>query len=724
MSSQRTSTDNDTVLAAQVTDAASIDTLPSEILRKIFLLAIRAPSPTLHPGQHLSVFSEVNRYWRDLCLGSSELWTDIQIPFEHKRGVEELVGWTETWLKRSQPRLVDVSLDTQRKLRHTETLAIMRLLMEQLPRIRSLKLNGLDNRHFPDTGLIPSLRRAIHLEHLHLALRQPYFNVQSRDPEYDLDWAQAESTTLPTLRSLRLTGLDIFPFGPEHLTSFDMHLWSLSEDSLRQFASRTPLLERMTLRHLYLLEEVTSTDAPPISLPSLRYLSLSFRGSIDGRKFALALLSIPNLEYLQIINEHGVPDPYLILPNPASLSNLHTLQLNKVRLDMHTAEQRLVPSYILRLPCVKHLQLIATPGDKLFPEIEKTPKPIRRSRSIDRGADGVSSSFASLVDRPSPFRHREIGRWGFEIPYEVTLPSMATEHSKTNLSGFENNTSSSSPFPPFDTHSSSSLTFPHLTTLTIDSLRAQDVLWACELVGRRMAIKRVYLSKSSMRHLISSFTIERIDDESRNFGIGSVGGFGGTNANALDAGGNRRRGAVDTSLFSGDDRDHTQRSQLNFDTLIQNDSVTLKDPFTASSNLDGEVADSSKTGPNRLNRDRNELDGNGSGISEEEGSGSNLLRVMAKGGMVARLYGKDNDKSLTSSTSTETGRIVARIRTRMNHGHIVPIVDTDAERSGAPQGELGARGENGSRLTLQDWLRNRVEICDMHWDNNEFCASL
>lgn len=53
------------------------------------------------------------------------------------------------------------------------------------------------------------------------------------------------------------------------------------------------------------------------------------------------------------------------------------------------------------------------------------------------------------------------------------------------------------------------LHWPNLTTITLDTIRARDLLWLCELVATRPEIKTVYLSRSAKRHLASSLSIKR-----------------------------------------------------------------------------------------------------------------------------------------------------------------------------------------------------------------------
>ncbi|KAJ4475073.1 hypothetical protein J3R30DRAFT_3259779, partial [Lentinula aciculospora] len=51
--------------------------------------------------------------------------------------------------------------------------------------------------------------------------------------------------------------------------------------------------------------------------------------------------------------------------------------------------------------------------------------------------------------------------------------------------------------------------WPNLTTVTLDTLRAKDLLWLCELIAARPEIKTVHLSRSAKRHLACSLTMWR-----------------------------------------------------------------------------------------------------------------------------------------------------------------------------------------------------------------------
>ncbi|THU92348.1 hypothetical protein K435DRAFT_840617 [Dendrothele bispora CBS 962.96] len=469
--------------------------LPDEILLETLQLAIRGNSG-IDRLRLLSKFSSVNHHWRSLCFNSS-LWTDIRIIYDELYGKVKLSKWTRQWLERSDPRLVDIYLDIpienffsgapcERRIHEARN--VISVLMEHLDRIRSLTMKG-DDSDAKNSGLlalIDSLLKATHLQHL-------------------------------GFRSLSLTNPPSFFINivspHERLSSVDCHLLLPNEASFRQMARMCPTLERLTLRSLLPLESPLPSRAPPILMPSLRFLSvnptLPQRGiswRFSSETSILSILSAPKLHHLRIDGRSGTPQPQNFLPSLASFPSLYILRRDRFEFfdsDFDSDFSRVFKdiAYFQEPSSVKHLQLVQT-SQKTLP----TP----RALGSDRGLQNLHWSWHDS-----------------KMTREITLPLLTPRRNERDTS---TNTSTSTALP------TGPIIFPSLETLTLNSIRYQDILWLCELIANHQpnvpssssSIKRVYLSKSSMKHLRTSFTLEirNLKDKSNRNGNNSSDGSG------------------------------------------------------------------------------------------------------------------------------------------------------------------------------------------------------
>ncbi|KAK7462474.1 hypothetical protein VKT23_008076 [Stygiomarasmius scandens] len=476
----------------------AIDDLPSEVICKILELAVHS-ARHVHPAHSLAVYSSISHAWRSLCFNSSELWTDIRI-FQEAIHEKSLKDWTQEWLDRSYPRPVDISIDIPEFCEDDED--VLEVIQGQLSRIRSLRICRLESNstghHFIVEALLTSLSNATNLEHFEICF-SPVSSLR-------MDHILHAGIVLPKLRSQTITA-DQIVFPLERLISLDVYMMLPTEDLFRQMTCMCPGLEHLTLRRFKALEHPLAKDAPPIHMPSLRSLNVSFyrAGWGSPEQSVLSILAAPELQSLQITGDPWAPDMHTVLPPLAYFPNLHTLRLENLQYIDPMMNQTLIdPTYFHKRSSVRHLELISTSGETLFPEQSTRPKATRRSRSIGREPPEPSSPFTYLGDR-SLFRHRELGVRGVIRDMEVTLPSYSTVGDDPLARDSGGNASATT----------ESLAFPCLDALSLDTIRAQDVLWLCELVAIRPGIKRVYLSKSAMRHLLSSFTMESAKAEGK-----------------------------------------------------------------------------------------------------------------------------------------------------------------------------------------------------------------
>ncbi|THU87657.1 hypothetical protein K435DRAFT_969802 [Dendrothele bispora CBS 962.96] len=453
---------------------AAINHLPDEILLRILQLAIRSTF-RIHPARQLSAFSSVNRHWRLICSNSSELWTDIRIIYNELSGKVFLGDWTRRCLERSHPRPVNIYLDIpdiEKLFAHPCVRAIrsernvISVLMKHLDRIRSLTTTN-DESTAKSSGLpalINSLPKATHLKHL--------------------DFRSLNLTNPPSFFISIVSPL-------ERLSSVDCHLLLPNEDSFRQMARMCPTLERLTLRSLEPLEIPLPSGAPPIPMPSLRFLSVKFNPPTwwySPRKSILSILSAPKLHYLRIVGSPGSPHPRNVLPPLTFFPFLHTLRLDDFGFVDPISRTTLIdPTYFREASSVEHLHLVNTSAEALFP-VPRSRNSVKRSKN------------------------------SFDTVQEITLPLSTpgrderdTTNTSTNdlIRDLSTTTVIPSPFS-FNFLPTDSIPLPSLKTLTLDSTCPQDVMWLCELVANRQShvppsssssIKRVYLSRLSMKHL-------------------------------------------------------------------------------------------------------------------------------------------------------------------------------------------------------------------------------
>ncbi|KAJ3763817.1 hypothetical protein EV360DRAFT_78022 [Lentinula raphanica] len=506
----------------------SINDFPNELLEKIFHAGVDIDRNERLPRSLIS-YCAVNSRWRAICLQSPELWTDIRIPMYHPRP-ECVIARVTTSLLRSRSCLLDVSLDITLAMRpvpvgansaQDETVPhdVSRLMLPILEHTLALPHDTIPRvRRFHFTSEIPFISGDV----LFICLRLSQFDApQLTDISFRFAYIPTNSPnppvvemnryslltifrSVPKLRVQRLCGVDVhFPL--RGLTTLEIADVRPDEVSLGYLARYSPALEELRLVRLHPMMNAvdlqSDSSQPKFSFPALRTLIVSFtpRTRFTPGTCALALLSSPNLQHLEIRGPSIPSDPATAFPNPSSLTKLHTLCLQDIVFTNPSQPQEVHhdPSFFLGLTSVRHLQLIDTPPQALFPnQFESKPKRLLRSRSSELkvpSTDGVMHPFfcANELDHRVLSKQKgELSKLSFSFPSRST-PSTAglgtTSESHTH------------------TH------WPNLHTLTLSTIRAQDVLWLCELVASRPGeIKTVYLSHTAKRHLAE---LVRIDSE-------------------------------------------------------------------------------------------------------------------------------------------------------------------------------------------------------------------
>ncbi|KAJ3978060.1 hypothetical protein EV361DRAFT_191683 [Lentinula raphanica] len=506
----------------------SINDLPNELLEKIFHAGVDIDRNERLPRSLIS-YCAVNSRWRAICLQSPELWTDIRIPMYHPRP-ECVIARVTTSLLRSRFCLLDVSLDITLAMRAVPVSAnsaqdetvphdVSRLMLPILEHTLALPHSTIPRiRRFHFTSEIPFISGDVLFICVRLSqfdapqltdisLRFAYIPTNSPNPPV-VEMNRYSSLTIfrsvPKLRVQRLCGVDVhFPL--RGLTTLEIADVRPDEVSLGYLARYSPALEELRLVRLHPMMNAvdlqSNSSQPKFSFPALRTLIVSFtpRTRFTPGTCALALLSSPNLQYLDIRGPSVPSDPATAFPNPSRLPNLHTLCLKDIVFTNPSQPQEVHhdPSFFLGFTSVRHLQLIDTPPQALFPnQFESKPKRLLRSRSSELkvpSTDGVMHPLSCANE----LNHRVLLKQKGELlKLSFSFPSQSTPSTAGLGTTSESHT---------HTH------WPNLHTLTLSTIRAQDVLWLCELVASRPGeIKTVYLSHTAKRNLAE---LVRIDSE-------------------------------------------------------------------------------------------------------------------------------------------------------------------------------------------------------------------
>ncbi|KAJ7905639.1 hypothetical protein B0H14DRAFT_2660980 [Mycena olivaceomarginata] len=433
-------------------DAVTISSLPGEILAQIFKSGTVQSSGCI---ASLIKYSAVSQRWRSAALDYPDLWTTINVPFAARNAV----ALVKTSLERSKSCLFDITLPVPPSADMAIVTSVMLLVVQHVHRLRRLAITG--RLASPAPFAFPNREEIFAL--LQNAQRAPRLAV------LELSFSDPQPYA-PSLISLRIHGVTSpVPFGSAHHTA-DFH----------DMVVASPLLTELILPKLRLMRDPQSKPLPPIEIPSLKILALSFCKPHPSNQFApchalLPLLSLPNLEYLELAGSE-IPDLATCCQPPSAFAKLRTLRL--VNVSMVRKDEADNCAYLRALATVESLELIHSHAEYLVPTGGKSnsklrlPKARHRTRSISREVRSRS------LLRPVEQTHFDPG---LALPHEA---------------------------PP-------SPIYPNLRAVSLDTLIAAEALWLYQLVQERPGIRLVRLSAVAERHLATSLgTVDDVLQES------------------------------------------------------------------------------------------------------------------------------------------------------------------------------------------------------------------
>ncbi|KAF8880236.1 hypothetical protein CPB84DRAFT_1751478 [Gymnopilus junonius] len=349
------------------TPTASFDSLPFEIISKIFLDGTqnwRDFEPQVLPFP--TIVSGVCTHWRNVSYGIPQLWTFILPPL-HKE-LDECLEWTTKWLERSGTMLVSVVLDdmtvtaelkgpiasaAERKI--SKTLA---LLSKHPRRLRRLDIRSASHGAFKK--FMRDLWEAPNLEQLSLCPRTyvglGYFFSPN---EEHLKWSVL--SRLSNLKKFRFQ--NISPPCIPSLTSLTAHDIVLKYEGIKTLFAGCPSLAHLVLHDL---RPITARQEPahytPLSCPSLRSIAVKVnQWYLDEPDYfyVFSFLHLPNLVSLEIQND---------LPNIDNFfgSSLVPATIKKLRLSSMIQFGDSL-TFFRSLSNLEELEMFEVPAWKLYP---------------------------------------------------------------------------------------------------------------------------------------------------------------------------------------------------------------------------------------------------------------------------------------------------------------------------------------------------------------------
>uniref|UniRef100_A0A0W0FK92 F-box domain-containing protein n=1 Tax=Moniliophthora roreri TaxID=221103 RepID=A0A0W0FK92_MONRR len=462
--------------------------LPSELLAEIFKInrELDAQDKNILP-ETLITASAVCRFWREIILNTPALWSDIWVPFRLLKRLTSALEWINLWLKHSGSD----SCSLRVSIEFNDSFSVFPVLDCIIPyakRLRSFRFLAIGDTSLSPDALSAHLRNvnAPCLEELdvHFVGRAQSSNwkhllIEHPDPTITRGIFSFFASS-PKVHTLTLRGVMV-PFPLEQLTSLDLQNITVVDDRvIRDMAARCPALNRLALLLVTFTimsqANVTSGNTEPIYMPSLRTLIIGFDNPIvhslmDAEKHVLSFFLAPNLEYMEISgkgNGYGLNlDLHNVLPDPSTLTSLHSLKLQNVSTFYMSLSGATRPNahYFMSLPCIRHVHLVHTPGEVLGVDLPGAETGVRRSRSGE-------------LEQPATSQRPLARDVMMGTPRDYAPVILATSHTEQAPESWQ-----------------------HLRSIALETIRAQDMMWLCQILAVRPQIQVVSLSRSARRHL-------------------------------------------------------------------------------------------------------------------------------------------------------------------------------------------------------------------------------
>ena len=439
-------------------DSSSIKNLPNEVLARIFsTVTNRRQTPWKLPLPVL--LSSVCRHWRMLAENTPELWINIVVPMD--KSLEDCTNWTAEWIARSGILLISVFIDIGAfgmGCRRAHLINITSLLSRHSERLRRLVLHCSDYCLESPQSVLDSvfsqLKSAPNLQELifRSQICSPRWirAANSSHREYSLDF--------PRLTTLKIEG-SIPPI--YNLTSLTIGKLHATYKAVSLIFTTSPGLQHLALCDLIPLATTPPQDTALIRADSLRSLAVNMYwahrpgGDIHTFKY----LAMPNINYLELDGDRWSISDFGQSLFSAKIDTLRISNCFEESFDADTID------FFHSFSTLRHLQLVNT-STRLLSKIIG-PRSLARKTSID-------SHNSSSSNRPT-------------TPIDVDN-IIAIQQKQSVLASV----------------------WPELRIISLDTLKAADVLNLCNFVTCHKLVEVVELSMSARRHL--SLSLHRKDD--------------------------------------------------------------------------------------------------------------------------------------------------------------------------------------------------------------------
>ncbi|KAJ6605377.1 hypothetical protein DFH09DRAFT_203487 [Mycena vulgaris] len=351
---------------------STIDDLPDEVLALILKLVADLPADPRARLPFPVAAGRVSQRWRNVVLGSPELWTTICISHRSRSWI-----WVPVFLRRSRAQPLDISINLESYLYRDGTPCFpapiplsraLTMLGAHIGRWRGVSLRGyLDQGSEFCEYLACSPGAACRLQSVHfsgLGSSRWYSDISSL----------SELFGNPSFRSLRVNGsmnLDGFA-GFKALQSLDIDVsmtFNLNSLEFRQMFEPTSTLTTLVLRNFS--PRTAPTDpSHPIEAPTIRSFAVSFSASLyptnyfppsAGFQSLTNMFSLPNLEYLEILGGFTENDAIRVPEQweDALFPHLRTLRLEDV--GFSASGLAFIQAFS---PGITALELVCTTGNR------------------------------------------------------------------------------------------------------------------------------------------------------------------------------------------------------------------------------------------------------------------------------------------------------------------------------------------------------------------------